>query len=254
MLLIVGIYNIYLTNIIIFIRVLSKHLNKHWKPFKRRKTMNLKIVELTPQDLDYAANFIAAAFFDNPAHIYIFPESHNRFKALQWMLGANLKLNLSPQQNIGQSFALIEPHQPPGKRQIKAMGFWNPPNANSVSFLSLVKAGLLAMPFRFGWGSLPNLLEVMKANAIAKKQALNGTPAWYLNNMVVASELRGQGVGTKVLAEQLERLVEPSGFPAILDTQREINVKFYQRLGFKVASKSIVGKGQNAFVNWYLIR
>jgi GNAT superfamily N-acetyltransferase len=216
--------------------------------------MNLKTIELTPQDLDCAASLITAAFFDNPAHIYIFPESRNRLKALQWMLGANLKLNLNPQKNIGQSFALIELNQPPGKRQIKAMGFWNPPNADSVSFLSQVRAGLLTMPFRFGWGSLPNLFEVVKANAMAKKQALNSTPAWYLNNMVVASELRGQGVGTKVLAEQLQQVVKPSGFPAILDTQREINVKFYQRLGFKVASELIVGKGQNAFVNWCLIR
>jgi ribosomal protein S18 acetylase RimI-like enzyme len=216
--------------------------------------MKLQTIELTPQDIDCAASFIATAFFDNPAHIYIFPESRNRFKALQWMLGANLKLNLSPQKNIGQSFALIEPNQPPEKRQIKAMGFWNPPNADSVSFLSQVKAGLLTMPFRFGWGSLQNLFEVIKANATAKKQALNGTPAWYLNNMVVASELRGQGVGTKLLAEQLQQVVEPSGFPAILDTQREINVKFYERLGFKVASTSIVGKGRNAFFNWCLIR
>jgi ribosomal protein S18 acetylase RimI-like enzyme len=216
--------------------------------------MNLKTVELTPQDLNCATNLIAAAFFDNPAHIYIFPESRHRLKALQWMLGLNLKLNLSPQKNIGQSFALIEPNQPLGKRQIKAMGFWNPPHADSVSFLSQARAGLLTMPFRFGWGSLPNLFEVIKANTTAKKQALNGTPAWYLNNMVVASELQGQGVGTKVLAEQLRQVVEPSGFPAILDTQREINVKFYQRLGFKVASESIVGKGQNAFVNWCLIR
>ncbi|MGL6341508.1 MAG: GNAT family N-acetyltransferase [Waterburya sp.] len=216
--------------------------------------MNLKTVELTSQDLECAASFIATAFFDNPAHIYIFPNSHHRFKALQWMLGANLKLNLSPQKNIGRSFALVESNQPPGKRQIKAMGFWNPPNADSVSFLSQVKAGLLTMPFKFGWRSLPNLFEVIKANATAKKQILNDTPAWYLNNMVVASELRGQGVGTQVLTQQLQQVVEPSGFPAILDTQREINVKFYQRLGFKVAKKSIVGKGQNAFVNWYLIR
>lgn len=42
--------------------------------------MKLQTVELTPQDIDCAASFIATAFFDNPAHIYIFPESHNRFE------------------------------------------------------------------------------------------------------------------------------------------------------------------------------
>jgi GNAT superfamily N-acetyltransferase len=216
--------------------------------------MNLKTVKLTPQDLDCAANFIATAFFDNPAHIYIFPNSHHRLKALQWMLGANLKLNLSPQKNIAQSFALVESNQVPGIRQIKAMGFWNPPNADSLSFLSQIRAGLLTMPFRFGWKSFQNLFEIVEQFATTKKQILNNTPAWHLNNMVVAPELRGQGVGTQILTEQLQQVVEPSGFPAILNTQKEINVKFYQRLGFKVANKSIVGKGQNAFVNWHLIR
>jgi GNAT superfamily N-acetyltransferase len=216
--------------------------------------MNLKTVELTPQDLDCAASFIATAFFDNPAHIYIFPNSHHRLKALKWMLGINLKLNLSPQKNIGQSFALFESNQAPGIRQIKTMGFWNPPNTDSVTLLSQIRAGLLTMPFRFGWKSFQNLFEVIEQFATTKKQILNNTPAWHLNNMVVAPDLRGQGVGTQILTEQLQQVVEPSGFPAILNTQREINVKFYQQLGFKVANKSIVGKGQNAFVNWHLIR
>lgn len=71
--------------------------------------------------------------------------------------------------------------------------------------------------------------------------------------MLVAPELRGTGVGTKILDEQLKQVVKPSGFPAILVTQREANVRFYQRLGFTVASESTIGKGENTFVNWCLI-
>lgn len=209
-------------------------------------------IELTTPDLDCAADLLAVAFYDNPSHIYIFPDNHNRLKAIRWMLRCNLNLNLNTQKYIGQSFALVEPNQPPGVRKIKAMAFWNPPKSPPVSFLSMVKEGLLTMPFRFGWGSFPRLLEVLKGIDAAKQQTLHNCPAWYLNNMVVSSELRGMGVGTKILGEQLQKVVEPSGFPAILMTQKEANVRFYQRLGFEVASKSIIGKEKNAFINWCL--
>jgi hypothetical protein len=51
----------------------------------------------------------------------------------------------------------------------------------------------------------------------------------------------------------LQSRVIPSGFPAILMTQKEMNVKFYQKLGFKIAHKSVIGTGQDAFTNWCLI-
>ena len=38
----------------------------------------------------------------------------------------------------------------------------------------------------------------------------------------------------KVLRNQFESEIDPSGFPAILMTQRQANVRFYRRLGFEV--------------------
>lgn len=71
--------------------------------------------------------------------------------------------------------------------------------------------------------------------------------------MVVTKELRGMGIGTKLLQQQLQSVVIPSNFPAILMTQKETNVKFYQKLGFEVAHKSIIGTEKNTFTNWCLI-
>ncbi|NJK58105.1 MAG: GNAT family N-acetyltransferase [Pleurocapsa sp. SU_5_0] len=95
--------------------------------------------------------------------------------------------------------------------------------------------------------------EVTKAIERIKAQVLAQKKAWYLNNMVVDRELRGMGIGTQLLSQQLESRVIPSGFPAILMTQKEINVRFYQKLGFKIVHKSTIGTGQNAFINWCLI-
>ncbi|MDJ0569484.1 MAG: GNAT family N-acetyltransferase [Pleurocapsa sp. MO_192.B19] len=214
----------------------------------------LNIVELTPKDFDRAADLLAEAFYDNPLHVYIFPNPANRLKAIRWMLRGNLNNNLNSRKNIiGQSFALVESNSPE-VRKIKAMAFWNPPHGDSVSLFSMVKEGLLTMPIRFGWGSFSRLFEVIEKIGIVKKQALDDTPAWYLNNMVVAPDLRRTGIGSKLLTQQLESVVNPSGFPAILVTQREANVRFYKRLGFNVVAKSTVGSGESAFTNWCMTR
>jgi len=71
--------------------------------------------------------------------------------------------------------------------------------------------------------------------------------------MVVSEELRGTGIGTQLLRHQLQSVIIPSGFSAILMTQKEINLGFYQKLGFKVVNKSIIGTGRNYFTNWCLL-
>ena len=212
---------------------------------------HINIVELKPLDFDRAANLLVEAFYDNPAHVYIYMSNEsNRLKAISWASRRNLNL----QASVGSSFALVESDKPPGKRQIKQMAFWHPPNSNSIGLMSMVREGLLTMPFRFGWRIFQRVIEVTEEFDAIKDRITNRQPVWYLNNMVVAKELRGTGVGTRVLKRQLESVVDPSGFPAILMTQKAGNVMFYQRLGFEVATESKVGSGEHAFTNWCMMR
>ena len=211
----------------------------------------INTVELKPPDFDRAADLLVEAFYDNPAHVYIFmSDESNRLKAISWAS----RINLNLQGSVGSSFALVESDKPPGKRQIKQMAFWHPPNSNSINLMSMVREGLLTMPFRFGWRIFQRVIDVTEEFDAIKDRITNRQPVWYLNNMVVAKELRGTGVGTRVLKRQLESVVDPSGFPAILMTQKAGNVMFYQRLGFEVATESKVGSGEHAFTNWCMMR
>lgn len=219
----------------------------------KKHNLKLETVELEPPDFDLAAVLLAEAFYNNPSHEYIFVDPSTRLKSLRWGLKANLKLNLSPPMPIGQSFALVESDQPPGMRQIKAMAFWYPPKCSSLGFITKVRSGWLLAPLKVGRATCQRLSEVMTATERIKEEVLAQNKAWYLNNMVVAKELRGTGIGTQILAQQLQSRVIPSGLPAILMTQKEMNVRFYQKLGFKIVHKSTIGTEQNAFINWCLI-
>ena len=212
----------------------------------------INTVELTSKDFDRAAELLTEAFYNNPSHVYIFRDENTRARLLKWGQEANLKLNLAPPKPIGKSFALVEANKPPGIRQIKAMAFWYPPQRASPGLINKIKSGWLVIPWKLGKEIERRLLEVTSTMNEIEKKVLDGKQAWFLNNMAVAKELRGTGVGTRVLKNQLETVVEPSGFPAILMTQREANVRFYQRLGFEVAKESTIGSG-NAFTNWCMV-
>lgn len=211
-------------------------------------------VELTSQDFDRATDLLTEAFYTNPSHAYIFRDSNTRLKLLKWGLKANLKLNLASPKPIGKSFALIEANKSPGKRQIKAMAFWHPPECGSLSLINKIKSGWFITPWKLGKKTYRRLLEVTIAIDKIKENVLGDRQAWYLNNMAVAKELRGTGIGTEVLQNQLATVVDPSGFPAMLMTQKEANVRFYRRLGFELAEESQIGTGEDAFTNWCLIR
>ena len=72
--------------------------------------------------------------------------------------------------------------------------------------------------------------------------------------MAVAREGRGAGLGGSLLGEQLRLHVDPSGAPAALATQRPENVRFYERLGFRVVSESRIGAKGPPFINWMMLR
>jgi|GEM_PF-1627072 len=215
--------------------------------------MTLNTIELMPQDYSHAAILLAESFYDNPSHIYIFPDSSTRLKHLQWGLKANLQLNLNSAKYIGKSFALVEANQPPGMREIQAMAFWNYPESRSLGFVSKLKSGWLTMPFRFGVDTYHRLMEVINNMDEIKQTVLGENKAWCLNNMAVTKKLRGTGIGTKLLHQQIQTVILPSNFPAILMTQKEINVNFYQKIGFKVVQESKIGTGKSAFTNWCLL-
>ena len=135
------------------------------------------------------------------------------------------------------------------------MGFWTRRDDPEPTRLDQLRAGLLLLPFRFGIGGLRRVFETVAGIEGQRDATVAGEDWWYLNNMAVHADLRGQGVGTELLHFEIERIAAraPNAFLA-LSTQREENVRFYERLGFEVASCEAVGRGPLAFRNWSMAR
>jgi GNAT superfamily N-acetyltransferase len=196
-------------------------------------------------DRSAAAQLLADAFFDNPAHVYIYPDDKTRRRKLEWLM----RVNLNAQFDIGASF---------GKRaadgSIAAMGFWHPPGAPAANLVRLAQYGFLTMPFLHGISAFRRMLHVVDQVESRRLSALEGRESWRLNNMVVASAARGKGLGSEVLRAQLRMRVDGSGAPATLNTQKEKNVSFYKGLGFvTIDDRPVVDDNGESFANWILL-
>lgn len=193
--------------------------------------------------LPSAAELVADAFHHNPAHVYLLPDPATRRAKLVWLLGGNLRL----QRGRWRSFCLAE------GAAVRAMGFWTRSTDPAPGLLPQIREGILAAPWRMGWSGLRRLGEVTAGIDRHLEEALGERPYWYLNNMVVDASLRGSGIGTTLLREQLRLLREADpGARFALSTQRPENVTFYGRLGFSVLREGRIGRGPGAFVNWVM--
>ena len=190
-----------------------------------------------------AARLAAAAYYDNPAHIYMCPDDKARLKQMEWLLGLNLKLQL---KYGAESFCY------PENGEIKAMGFWTKPNEVKVGTGAKIRGGLLKVPFKMGWSGFKRVM-VASAGIDDHLQRTIGTqqPFLFLNNMVMEESRRGKGWGSKILKRQFEVISAktPNAVMA-LNTQRYWTVKFYERLGFEVLLEEKIGTGPFAFMNW----
>lgn len=200
---------------------------------------------IAKSDQSAAAQLLADAFFDNPAHVYIYPDDQARRGKLEWLMRVNLKA----QFDVGASF---------GERavdgSIVAMGFWHPPGAPSANPAKLAKYGFLAMPFLHGVPAFRRMLHVVDRIESRRLAVLDGRESWYLNNMVVAPAARGKGLGSQVLRAELRMRVDGSGAPATLTTQKVENVNFYKGLGFAVIDdRRVEDSNGEGFDNWIML-
>jgi GNAT superfamily N-acetyltransferase len=201
---------------------------------------------LDPSFYASAAELLSQAFFSNPCHAYMCPDSTKRLAQLEWLLGGNLRMHVEADREA--SFCLGR------DAVVDAMGFWTRPDPVEIGPLAKIRAGVLAAPVRLGLDGFRRVLEVEREMGRHRREALGDTSYWYLNNMVVRERLRGSGIGTRLLRNQLDTILrDVPEAPVALATQRKENVTFYARLGFEEASDRMIGSASGAFRNWIMV-
>lgn len=204
--------------------------------------MSIRTETLKKQHYHSASKLLAHAFYDNPAHEFICPNAHKRLDQLKWLLGANLNLQM---KNGAESFSLID------GQKVVGMGYWTNPN-NHINLFEKIKVGLLKAPLKLG---MKSFLKMMTVSSHIENAIINlnlNQPHWYLNNMVVDKDLRGQGLGSKILDQEIQKIKAKQPHAVFsLTTQKDENVDFYKKHGFDVVLEENI---ENNFQNWIMCR
>lgn len=169
-------------------------------------------------DASLIGEALAEAFHDAPNFKRLLPEEAHRKEALPWFFAFTARLGL----------IYGEVHATPDRA---AAAVWMRPG-RSVGFIGALRAGALAMPFRFGWNGFRRSLELTSTIEEARHRA-HPEPHWYLVALGVAPPQQGKGLGPRLIQPVLDRAGD-SGVPCYLETFHEDNVAFYRDNGFAV--------------------
>jgi predicted N-acetyltransferase YhbS len=72
---------------------------------------------------------------------------------------------------------------------------------------------------------------------------------WHLGPLAVDAHLQGMGIGSKLMRVFCAKM-DAAGEDAYLETDKPINVRFYERFGFEVVTEQdVIG-----VTNWFMLR
>ena len=167
-----------------------------------------------------SAAVLARAFFDDPLTRWVTPDDTKRAKALPWFFGKAATIG----GRWGEVYTTGS--------KVEGNAIWLSPGQAKLSLGRMAQTGMLMAPFKFGIPAFMRFMKIMNTfEHLHDRDAPE--PHWYLMVLGVDPPRQGQGIGGALIQPILAR-ADADKLPCYLETQKQINVPFYQRHGFEV--------------------
>ncbi|HLY74710.1 MAG TPA: GNAT family N-acetyltransferase [Planctomycetota bacterium] len=180
---------------------------------------------LTDDELPAAAAVLGEALRDNPLHVRVFggDSAAREFALARLFEGALRRI---------QDHGAIEGAFENGR--LLALCGRMPPGHCRVGFLKRLRY----VPSLLSANPLPTVLRILSwAGAWGREDP--SAPHWHLGPVGVLRTHQGMGIGSALLNAFCARMdQEPS--TACLETDKDVNVKFYERAGFRIVHRKDV--------------
>ena len=193
--------------------------------------MDAEVRPLTSEYIDAAVGVLARGMRDNPNHVAIWGEDPEyRVHALTRFMGATLPMSTQPVCAVRDDDVVgVCGMAPPGEcigDLFRALGGEVPPFSEDAGEQARIVEWLTDWAGR----DLPE-------------------PHWHLGPLAADLHLQGQGLGS-LMMERFCATVDGAGDVAYLETDKDVNVGFYERFGFEtVAEGPVLG-----VPNWFMRR
>jgi GNAT superfamily N-acetyltransferase len=177
-------------------------------------------------DVPRIAALLAHAFAEDPLMCYAIPDASERRRLLPWLIGLNVRDGC----RYGAVYATAD---------FEGAAVWFPPERTRRTPWRMVRSGMVAAPLRVRWSILRRLAVVeAHAQALHERHAPASAPHWYLAQLGVEPARQRQGSASRLLHPVLAHLdAQALPLPCYLETEREANIAFYERFGFRVVAE-----------------
>jgi ribosomal protein S18 acetylase RimI-like enzyme len=176
----------------------------------------MDVVRIGRGQLGAASDVLARAFHDDPAWVWLIPDDARRARLLPWLF------------RVGFDVTAADVYVTAGA--VVGAARWLPPGRPPLRIVPMFRA-LLATPLRLGAATAPFLAY---GRAVEQLRAdVAGGAHWYLAGIGVDPPAQRQGAGAALLRPGIEAAAR-AGLPAVLLTNNEANLPFYESHGFAV--------------------
>jgi ribosomal protein S18 acetylase RimI-like enzyme len=176
----------------------------------------MEVVRLERDQLGEASDVLARAFQDDPAWVWLLPDAERRRRLLPWLF------------RVGFDVTAADVWSTAGP--VLGAARWLPPGRPAMRVGPTLRA-LVTTPFHLGTAT-GAFLSYGRAVEQMRAEVADG-PHWYLAGIGVDPAAQRRGVGAALLRPGLEA-AERAGLPAVLLTNNEANLAFYESHGFAV--------------------
>ena len=185
----------------------------------------MEVVRIGKERLQEASDVLARAFQDDPAWVWLVPDPMRRATLLPWLF------------RIGFDVTAADVYATRGP--ILGAARWLPPGRQTLRVGATLRA-LVTTPLRLGAATAPFLAYGRAVEQLRAEVA--GGPHWYLAGIGVDPAAQRRGIGTALLEPGLAAAAR-AALPAVLLTNNEANLPFYERHGFEVVRKGETPQG-----------
>jgi predicted N-acetyltransferase YhbS len=183
--------------------------------------MEIEIRRMQPSDVGVVAELDSYAYLNNPGAIFLYGGNGEKERKLQEKSRIALYTN-NPQETYvavhkGKIVGVIRSVPCSGEDFFPSFPF----SKEEHDFFASKKIEQLSFEERLKWWMM------------TWKKHDPATPHSHVGPVAVSPEVQGQGIGSKLMRDYHTRL-DRVGTPSYLETTKPMNVRFYQKHGYKI--------------------
>jgi len=196
------------------------------------------IIRLSKKHIVSAGIILGMALNDDPISIHVLPDSNERILKMKHVFQAVTCLGV----RYGESYA--------SSKNLEGVANWIPYKTFKEYKFRMLKCGIKAKIYKLGLKASKRFKPIEEYGTKMHKKHAPGKH-WYLETLGVDPKFQGKGIGSSLVIFKLKE-IDLQGLPTYLETSTEKNVKFYEKLGFKVVEEVLIPETE--VTQYYMLR